>query len=97
MGQGVSPLAPDAIYYYGHILTVDESFTISEAFAVKGDHFIAVGTNAAVRALAGTGTQQVDLRGQTVIPGLMDNHNHQIWKSRIMQCGRTRKCIDRED
>ena len=62
------------IYHSGHVVTVDEPFTIAEAFAIKDDRFIAVGTNAGVEALAGADTQRVDLQGQTVIPGLMDNH-----------------------
>src|SRR5215213_11802770 len=87
LAQRPSPLAPDVIYHNGHVLTVDQPFTIAEAFAVRGEKFIAVGSNADIRALAGTGTQQVDLRGHTVIPGLMDNHNHQIWKSRNLHRG----------
>ncbi|OFW38661.1 MAG: hypothetical protein A3J28_09135 [Acidobacteria bacterium RIFCSPLOWO2_12_FULL_60_22] len=87
-GQQVSPLlAPDTIYYNGKIITVDRPFSIAEAFAVKGNQFVAVGKNAEVRALAGPRTQQVDLRGHAVIPGLMDNHNHQIWRARVMQRG----------
>lgn len=68
---------PDAIYYNGKIVTVDSAFHIQEAFAVKGEEFFATGTSAAIRALAGPQTLQVDLKGRTVIPGLMDNHNHQ--------------------
>jgi predicted amidohydrolase YtcJ len=37
---------------------------------------VAVGTNAAVQALAGPETKQIDLAGQTVIPGLCDSHVH---------------------
>jgi predicted amidohydrolase YtcJ len=85
--QDLSPLAPDAIYLNGRVLTVDSAFTTTEAFAVKDGKFIAVGSNDAMRALAGPKTQQVDLRGRTVIPGLMDNHNHMIWKSRNLHRG----------
>ena len=44
---------PDAIFYNGKILTVDPGFSVQQAFAVRGDEILAVGTNAAVRALAG--------------------------------------------
>ena len=54
----------------------NKAFAVAEAFAVKDTRFVAVGRNAEIRALAGPRTQQVDLRGQTVIPGLMDNHLH---------------------
>ena len=67
---------PDAVYYNGKVITVDASNSIKEAFAVKRDKFLAVGTSRAMRALAGPQTQLVDLRGRAVMPGLMDNHNH---------------------
>ena len=87
LAQAPDALAPDAIYFNGKIVTVDKPFSIDEAFAVKGERFVAVGTNAQVRALAGRNTQLVDLKGRTVIPGLMDNHNHEIWHSRVMHRG----------
>jgi len=68
---------PDAIFYNGKIITVDSAFSIHEALAVRGERFLAVGGNAKMRALAGPGTRLIDLHGSAVIPGLMDNHNHQ--------------------
>src|SRR6185295_2449445 len=44
--------------------------------AISNGRFAAVGSNAAIRKLAGPATTTVDLRGQTVIPGLADNHLH---------------------
>jgi predicted amidohydrolase YtcJ len=70
--------APDAIFYNGKIVTVDAGFSVQQAFAVKGEDFVAVGTNVKVRALAVKGTRLIDLRGSTVIPGLTDNHDH-LW------------------
>jgi len=67
----------DTIFYNGKIVTVDSSFHIDQAFAVKGDQFVAVGSNAEVRRKAGPKTLQIDLHGSTVIPGLIDDHNHQ--------------------
>ncbi len=68
--------APDAIYVNGHVLTVDARSSTAEAFAVRGNKFTAVGRNAAIRKLAGTTTQIVDLKGRTVIPGFEDSHLH---------------------
>jgi predicted amidohydrolase YtcJ len=68
---------PDEIFYNGKIITVDASFSIEQAFAVRGEEILAVGPSAEVRKLAGSGTRLTDLKGRTVIPGLMDNHNHQ--------------------
>src|SRR5262249_33566451 len=55
---------------------VDSGFTIHQAFAIKDDRFLATGSTAAIRALAGPQTKLTDLRGHAVIPGLMDNHIH---------------------
>jgi predicted amidohydrolase YtcJ len=77
LAQQAPQTSPDTIFYNGTIISVDESRPAAEAFAVKGDRFVAVGSNADVRALASSSTRIVDLRGHTVVPGLMDNHNHQ--------------------
>src|SRR6516165_10467839 len=73
--QGINA-PPDSIFYNGKIITVDSSFAIQQAFAVRGDVYVAVGTNATIQALAGENTRLVDLRGSAVIPGLSDNHDH---------------------
>ena len=67
---------PDTILVNGHIVTVDARFSIAQAVAIAGGRFTVVGTNAAVRKLAGAKTTTIDLHGQTVIPGLMDDHLH---------------------
>jgi predicted amidohydrolase YtcJ len=76
-----------AIYYNGKILTVDAQSQVADAFAVRGDRFLAVGTNTAMRALAGTETTMVDLHGRTVVPGLIDDHNHQYDVAVVTQRG----------
>jgi predicted amidohydrolase YtcJ len=68
--------APDTILVNGHVITVDARFSIAEAVAISGGRFSAVGTNAAIRRLAGPKTTTIDLHGQTVIPGLADGHLH---------------------
>ncbi|MSO20044.1 MAG: amidohydrolase [Acidobacteria bacterium] len=79
--------APDQIFYNGKVVTVGAGFSIQQAFAVRDGRFLAVGDNAAMRALAQAGTLQTDLKGHTVIPGLMDNHNHQYHAGLVMQRG----------
>ena len=68
--------APDLILTNGKIVTVDSAFSIAEAVAIRGDRFVAVGTGDVVRRLAGLATKVIDLRGRTVIPGLIDGHLH---------------------
>jgi predicted amidohydrolase YtcJ len=67
---------PDIVLYNGKIVTVDASFSVAQAVAIRGDRFIAVGTTEALRRAAGPDTRQIDLAGRTVIPGLMDGHLH---------------------
>jgi predicted amidohydrolase YtcJ len=66
----------DVILSNGKIITVDERFTIAQAVAIKGDRITAVGSNADITKLAGPSTRRIDLRGRSVIPGLIDNHMH---------------------
>ena len=80
-GLAAAQSAPDRILVNGKILTVDGNFSIAEAVAIRGDRIAAVGANADIRRLAGSGTKVTDLGGKTVIPGLIDNHVHLIRES----------------
>ncbi len=75
-GALVQAQAPDLVLHNGKVVTVDPAFSIAEGVAIRGDRFVAVGTNDAVRRTAGPATRMIDLRGRTVIPGLMDGHLH---------------------
>ncbi len=68
--------APDLILSNGKIITVDQRFTIAQAVAVRGDRVVAVGSNQEISALASPNTRKIDLKGKSVIPGLIDNHMH---------------------
>jgi predicted amidohydrolase YtcJ len=77
-GVEVQAGEPDLVMFNGRIITVDDQFSIAQAVAIDGSRIVAVGANDAVRGLAGATTRFVDLQGRTVIPGLIDNHNHFI-------------------
>jgi predicted amidohydrolase YtcJ len=68
----------DTILINGKIATVDDRFTMAQALAIKDRRVIATGSNDAVRKHAGASTKVIDLKGRTVIPGLIDNHSHWI-------------------
>jgi predicted amidohydrolase YtcJ len=68
----------DLLLVNGKIITVDDTFSIQQAIAIRGERVIAVGTSEALRPMAGPDTRTIDLAGRTVIPGLIDNHNHVI-------------------
>ncbi len=68
----------DTILLNGKIVTVDQSFTVAQGLAIRGERIVAVGKNADVLEHQGPGTKIIDLKKQTVIPGLIDNHAHFI-------------------
>lgn len=70
--------APDMILVNGKVLTVDPSFSVVQAVAVREERIMATGSSAQIARLAGSGTKVIDLKGRTVIPGLIDNHTHAI-------------------
>lgn len=69
-------LRADRILVNGRILTVDERDSVMEAVAIRDDRIVAVGSTQEIEALAGPGTERIDLRGLTATPGLLDAHNH---------------------
>ncbi|EMW6553290.1 amidohydrolase [Citrobacter werkmanii] len=68
----------DVILYNGKLITMDEQQLNAQALAVKGRHIIAVGNNETVKKWSGPNTKEINLTGQTVIPGLIDAHLHGI-------------------
>ena len=80
--QGSPPAAvlhyPDMVLVNGKVVTVDDRFSIREAVAIREERILAVGTSPEIRALAGPHTRVVDLKGRTVLPGLIDSHNHML-------------------
>src|ERR1043166_7632309 len=69
---------PDTLLVNGKIVTVDAQSSIQQALAIRDGRIAALGTAAQIRRLAGPQTRVVDLRGRTVIPGLIDSHLHAI-------------------
>lgn len=67
---------PDLILSNANIITVDDSDTIAQAVAVTAGRISAVGSSRDIEALAGPGTEMVDLCGWTVVPGFIDAHSH---------------------
>ncbi len=73
---------PESIFLNGKVVSMDDASrstdvgTIYQAIAVKADKILKLGTNEQVRALAGPDTQIFDLKGRTLIPGIIEPHNH---------------------
>ena len=66
----------ELIFSGGVVHTVDAENSIAQAVAVAGGRILAVGSDAEVRATGGPSTAHVELRGRSLLPGLIDSHAH---------------------
>ena len=74
--QAVSPLGgppPDLTLVNGRIHTMDARNTIASTVTIRNGRIAAVGNEAPP-----AGTQVIDLRGRTVVPGLIESHIHSV-------------------
>lgn len=68
----------DIIFHNGRITTLDRSNPLASAVAVRDGLFLAIGEDREVMQHAGPKTRLVDLKGRSVLPGLIDNHTHVV-------------------
>jgi len=68
--------APDYVVTNARVFTVDNDQPNAEAFAVRGDRFVAVGSTSDIRNMAGSRTEIIDAEGMTITPGFIDAHSH---------------------
>ena len=66
----------DIVFKNGNVYTANDKSAKAQAFAVKGDKIVFVGTNEAAQKFIGTNTRVIDLKGNTVLPGFTDAHQH---------------------
>jgi predicted amidohydrolase YtcJ len=77
----------DIVLYHGKIVTVDSSFRIAEAIAIKDGKIMAVGNNKQIEDYIGASTEKIDLHNRTVVPGLIDEHAHPVTASQSELAG----------
>ena len=86
------------IVYNAKIVTLsDHSYTtqvgtVAQAMHIKDGKVLHVGDNAQIRAMAGPNTKQLDLKGRTVIPGLILTHEHP-WDWNPVEPGPVKKVL----
>jgi predicted amidohydrolase YtcJ len=71
-----APPPADLVLLHGKIHTEDARRSVAQAMALRGNGIVAVGSDEAIAAFIGPSTQQVDLAGRVVLPGIIDAHTH---------------------
>ena len=66
----------DVVFKNGNVYTASNKVPQAEAIAVKADRIVFVGSNADAQKYVGPNTRVVDLKGNTVLPGFTDSHQH---------------------
>ena len=79
VGLGVG--SSTAVLFNGKIAILDAKNTVVDAIAIRDGKVLAIGSNDQVKGTAGSGAQQIDLRGRTVVPGLIDGTLHGVRNS----------------
>ncbi|MGL4791554.1 MAG: amidohydrolase [Anaerotignaceae bacterium] len=68
----------DFAFKNGKVITVNPNDEIAEAVGIKGNKIVFVGTNEDLEKIVDSRTKIVDLKGKTLMPGLIDTHIHPI-------------------
>lgn len=63
------------LFINGNIYSLDPSNTVGEALAINGSRIVGIGSNEELMELYDAETI-IDLKGKTVMPGLIDGHGH---------------------
>ncbi|MBN8679907.1 MAG: amidohydrolase [Chitinophagales bacterium] len=76
--SGKTPEQPLAtlILVNGNFFTADSAQTKVTAVAIAGERILALGTDEAMKKLAGPQTQVLDLQGAFAMPGFIEGHGH---------------------
>lgn len=73
--------AAELVFVNARVYTMDEAGTVAEAVAVTDGRVVYVGDTEGAEALAGDGTETVDLGGRPLLPGFVDAHTHLVWSA----------------
>ncbi|MEY2909336.1 MAG: hypothetical protein RLZZ602_1859 [Pseudomonadota bacterium] len=71
------PEAPQhQVFINGNVLTMDSDNSVVQAISVRGDRIESLGSSEEILALVEDNTEVTDLRGRTLMPGIVDAHGH---------------------
>lgn len=66
----------DRVFFNGTVITLDAASTVASSIAICGERIAAVGGDDATARFIGPSTVVTDLRGRTLMPGMIDGHAH---------------------
>jgi predicted amidohydrolase YtcJ len=68
----------ERVFYNGRVFTGDSDHPYAEAVAIRGDKIVAVGNRDEATRAVGNDAESVDLKGNFLMPGLIDSHCHAV-------------------
>ena len=77
-GAVFAATADEHVFYNGKIFTGEPDHPYAEALAIRGDKIVAVGNRGDVLKAVAKGAEMIDLKGDFLMPGLIDSHCHAV-------------------
>jgi len=74
----------ERLLYNGKVFTGEPEHPYAEAVAIRGGKIVAAGARLKVAKAVGPNAENIDLRGMTLLPGLIDSHTHVIDSAPIL-------------
>ena len=75
-GSSVNENSKILVFHNGIVLPVDDKFSEHQAFAIKENKILSVGSNKSILSSAGSDAEVIDLKRRTVLPGFIEPHIH---------------------
>ena len=73
---------PEMLFINGNVVSMDDNGvnenvgSVYQAVAIRDGRILSLGTTDSIRSLAGPQTKIYDVKGRTIIPGIIDTHSH---------------------
>ena len=93
----MAAVTDQALVVEGDIVTMDPARPRARAMAVRAGRIVAVGSREEASAAAGAGHRVIRHAAGTVVPGLIDTHNHMHWtgiQTRVVNLAAARSIAD---
>jgi len=68
----------DTVFKNGRVITVNDNDEITQALAIKDNKIVFTGSDEELIELIDDKTEVIDLKGRTLMPGIIDSHFHPI-------------------